>query len=466
MQRFVLGIAICSGWLATVSCVDVDNDENAVDWESPDGGKADVFGIAEGSPEARGILRLVNEADYKTLRNGVQIAHRAAKSIIEKRKGPDGIAGNTDDFFRSLRQLDKAPYVGRTELEKLLTYARAHGYVQTNPGPGPGPLTYEQLPTCTQANLAAPTRLREEEVGRFFQLDREERNAYVDRLETVELAGSLEMRPLRYADERLNTHAPMVNGTFVFPVAMVNAYSNFFGLTYEDPSKILPIRFRDVKPGTQVKIRGKRSFLATKFGGPMDCRVLGAAVLATEVVLNGTVIALTDKFDGPKPATATSSVASDLFYVLGQDERVYNPLVGSMAKGIRNVLRDPVQQRRLLTAYLYGPKSSSGIPQVGIAAHPAPGNPWDPNWSFRFETIKFGVSHSGEFYDGLLEHLESGYLADFREAHWDIAVGMYAPWADAQDILDVQDHLGHALSRSQMEERLAALGGPVPEMRE
>ncbi len=86
--------------------------------------------IVEGSPEAIGVLRLVNVANGQTLFGRVGIASRAASAIWDHRSGPDGQWRTDDDRrFETLAELDALPWVGRTTFDKLLTFARAHGYV-------------------------------------------------------------------------------------------------------------------------------------------------------------------------------------------------------------------------------------------------------------------------------------------------------------------------------------------------
>jgi endonuclease/exonuclease/phosphatase family metal-dependent hydrolase len=92
-----------------------DDDEQ---WDGV-GGKADsIFGVEEGTPEARAILRLVNEADFATLDDDVRLDKRAAQGIVERRQeADDGLAG-----FQTLAELDAVPFVGRTAFEHLRDY--------------------------------------------------------------------------------------------------------------------------------------------------------------------------------------------------------------------------------------------------------------------------------------------------------------------------------------------------------
>ena len=61
-------------------------------------GKADG-GIDEGSPEALGVLRLVNDANETaaSLKSGAHLTTRVANNIFKHRCGADGVAGTADD---------------------------------------------------------------------------------------------------------------------------------------------------------------------------------------------------------------------------------------------------------------------------------------------------------------------------------------------------------------------------------
>ncbi len=109
-----------------------------VDEEAEDGendafanGKADG-GIDEGSPEALGVLALVNDAAMTAakLKADAHVTARVAGNIVKHRDGADGMAGTTDDDkYDSLAELDAVPYVGPTTLGALLEAARDKGLV-------------------------------------------------------------------------------------------------------------------------------------------------------------------------------------------------------------------------------------------------------------------------------------------------------------------------------------------------
>lgn len=91
------------------------------------GGKADVFGIADGSAEACAIRRLAGEADFEILDVAVGLSRTAAEHIVEFRAGVDGAQGTLDDrWFKDLKSLDDVKYVGKTAFKQLAAYAKAH----------------------------------------------------------------------------------------------------------------------------------------------------------------------------------------------------------------------------------------------------------------------------------------------------------------------------------------------------
>ncbi len=96
-------------------------------------GKADG-GIDEGSPEALGVLALVNDpaSTRATLKSGAGVTTRVASGIVTHRDGADATAGTLDDNkFDSLAELDAVPFVGPATLDALLEHARDRGLVQT-----------------------------------------------------------------------------------------------------------------------------------------------------------------------------------------------------------------------------------------------------------------------------------------------------------------------------------------------
>lgn len=111
------------------ACVDPEVEDGIND--AFPSGKADG-GIDEGSPEAAGVLRLVNDPaeTSATLKAGAKVTTRVANNIVKHRNGADGaVSTGDDDPFDTLAELDAIPYVGPVTLNALLARARALGYV-------------------------------------------------------------------------------------------------------------------------------------------------------------------------------------------------------------------------------------------------------------------------------------------------------------------------------------------------
>jgi hypothetical protein len=99
-------------------------------------GKTDTGGIQDGTPEAAGVLQLANEATLAVLDNDVGLSSKAADNIVAYREGDDGQPGTGDDqTFDTLAELDAVPYVGPAAFKALLAYAKANGYITTDPPP-------------------------------------------------------------------------------------------------------------------------------------------------------------------------------------------------------------------------------------------------------------------------------------------------------------------------------------------
>jgi len=128
-------LASITGILSTVlvfgpACLSPDLAEDGENDAFPNG-KADG-GIDEGSPEALGVLALVNDPSMTTaaLKSTAHITTRAAGNITGHRDGADGTPGTTDDdTFDTLAELDAIPYVGPATLQALLDAARDRGLV-------------------------------------------------------------------------------------------------------------------------------------------------------------------------------------------------------------------------------------------------------------------------------------------------------------------------------------------------
>jgi hypothetical protein len=80
--------------------------------------------IVEGTPEAIGVLELLNDpaTDLHVLDVLVPLDKRAAENLIAHRNGPEGA-------FDDIAEVDAVPYVGASALANLVAYAEANGYV-------------------------------------------------------------------------------------------------------------------------------------------------------------------------------------------------------------------------------------------------------------------------------------------------------------------------------------------------
>ena len=95
-------------------------------------GKADAFGVREGTPEALGVLSLVNATGYAELTQQAGLDSWAASYIVATRAGADRTWSTSDDVtYRTLAQLDDVPYVGAWNFARLLAYARAIGFIDS-----------------------------------------------------------------------------------------------------------------------------------------------------------------------------------------------------------------------------------------------------------------------------------------------------------------------------------------------
>ena len=131
MRRFGLVLGILSALVVTLpACTSAEDVEDGIDDAFPDG-KADG-GIEEGSPEALGVLALVNDKTLTAsgLKAAAGVTTRVANNITKYRNGADGAAGTADDNpFDTLAELDAIPYVGPATLDALLEAARDRGLV-------------------------------------------------------------------------------------------------------------------------------------------------------------------------------------------------------------------------------------------------------------------------------------------------------------------------------------------------
>ncbi|MDQ3341692.1 MAG: phospholipase D-like domain-containing protein [Myxococcota bacterium] len=131
MSRFATVIGILTTLVCTVpACTTEEEVEDGADDAFPNG-KADG-GIDEGSPEALGVLALVNDKALSAtkLKSAARVTTRVANNITKHRDGADGAPSTADDDpFDTLAELDAIPYVGPATLNALLEAARDRGLV-------------------------------------------------------------------------------------------------------------------------------------------------------------------------------------------------------------------------------------------------------------------------------------------------------------------------------------------------
>lgn len=152
----ILLVALLGGTIA--SCVGPAVEHDGLDDSFVTSGKSDTGGVAEGSPEAVGVLALVNQASKDVLGNDVGLSANAARNIVAYRLGDDDVAGTADDErFDTLTELDAVPFVGPVAWRALLAYAEANGYVPASPPPPPdaavpaGVFSGELAATCEES---------------------------------------------------------------------------------------------------------------------------------------------------------------------------------------------------------------------------------------------------------------------------------------------------------------------------
>jgi phosphatidylserine/phosphatidylglycerophosphate/cardiolipin synthase-like enzyme len=98
-----------------------------------DSGNLTETPLVEGTPEALGVLAMVNDASttLALLKGDAKIESRAATNIVAHRDGADAaVATEDDDLYGSVKELDDIKYVGPSTLQRLLDYAKDHGWVK------------------------------------------------------------------------------------------------------------------------------------------------------------------------------------------------------------------------------------------------------------------------------------------------------------------------------------------------
>ena len=129
----VVSFALSAAAALVASCAVDAGDEDGQDEDFLVDGKTDSA-IVEGSPEAFGVLRVVNEVSRDQLVEEVGLSVRTANQIQNHRAGADGLWVSEDDNrFETLAELDGVPWVGPVSFAKLLAFAQERGFVIARP---------------------------------------------------------------------------------------------------------------------------------------------------------------------------------------------------------------------------------------------------------------------------------------------------------------------------------------------
>ena len=135
MHQSTLLAVFVTVFLALHACAATDPDPAASEAADSTSYTSIAAAISEGSSDAIGLVHFANDAKTTValLDDTVGLDARAAKNILARRNGPDGVLGTLDDKpFNTVADIDAVPYVGTAALDALLTYARGHGWVDGN----------------------------------------------------------------------------------------------------------------------------------------------------------------------------------------------------------------------------------------------------------------------------------------------------------------------------------------------
>jgi peptidase M23-like protein len=117
MLRALVPLMLASGCLAAASG----------DAASDSASEAGKIPFADGTVDAFRALRVANTATAVALQRGAGLTTSAARAIVARRAGPDGVDGNDDDRpFYTLGELDAVAGVGTASISRLASYGRAH----------------------------------------------------------------------------------------------------------------------------------------------------------------------------------------------------------------------------------------------------------------------------------------------------------------------------------------------------
>lgn len=114
MRRLALPIALLAGTACGTAALELDESASS---------------IQSGSAEEALVLAVVNDptTSFAVLDGLIGLDRRAARNIVERRNGDDGVAGTPDDeLFDSIGSLDAVSYVGDRAISKILAYARSN----------------------------------------------------------------------------------------------------------------------------------------------------------------------------------------------------------------------------------------------------------------------------------------------------------------------------------------------------
>jgi phosphatidylserine/phosphatidylglycerophosphate/cardiolipin synthase-like enzyme len=119
----------------------------AVDPTDDDAETGDEANLTEGSPEAKAIFALLNDATVTAdeLLREARVTANVGAAIIAHRDGPDARPGTADDDqYDTLREVDDVPGVGPATIARLLDYAKRKGLF--NAGGGAAEVIFSPAP--------------------------------------------------------------------------------------------------------------------------------------------------------------------------------------------------------------------------------------------------------------------------------------------------------------------------------
>lgn len=184
-KKWWVGSVLCAAALMGIvpACATPRADIAAIEDGESDGfvhadEKTDTTGIEEGSPEARGVLRVANTVEEDVLLEEIGLSERVVDNMVRYKLGDDErVGGDDDEAFDTLQELDAIPYVGARAFGAMLDYARARGWTagdNDDPPPPPADVVLEPLftpgvdPTDGSALIPVDRRLLSDGISRFM----------------------------------------------------------------------------------------------------------------------------------------------------------------------------------------------------------------------------------------------------------------------------------------------------------